>query len=171
MMLVFLLGVLTAVYVFTIGNNAWEDVVTGFVLAAALLWIYRRIMFPKPLVSNREMLLVMLQTPRYLAVFLLDVLQGTWQVAMYVVGIRSLTHPGIIKVYYSEESRVRLGIALLAMTISPGSFVIDVNHEERFALVHLIDISDPDKVRENMRRTYFNVPGSQSVRMEVQPHA
>jgi multisubunit Na+/H+ antiporter MnhE subunit len=117
------------------------------------------------------MLLVMLQTPRYIAVFMVDVLQGTWQVAMYVLGIQSLTHPGIIKVYYSEESRVRLGIALLAMTISPGSFVIDVNHEEKFALVHLIDISDPDKVRENMRRTYFNVPGSRQVRMEVLPHA
>jgi multisubunit Na+/H+ antiporter MnhE subunit len=76
-----------------------------------------------------------------------------------------------LRIHYDEESRVRLGIALLAMTMSPGSFVVNVDEEEKIALVHFIDISDPEAVREKVLRTYFSVPGTTSVKVEALRHA
>lgn len=171
MMVIFLLGVLTGVYVFTIGHWTWEDVLTGFLLSGTLLWIFRKIMFAGPFVSNREVVKVIVQTPRYILYLIRDIITGTWQVATYVVGLRKLEHPGIIRIHFEEDSRVRLGIALVAITISPGSFVVDVNHEERFVLVHLIDISDAEKVRKELRRIYFDVPGTRRDPREDRLHA
>ena len=166
MMLIFLLSALTGVYVLTIGSLAWQDVLTGFLLSVVLLWTFRKVMFAHPLVSNREVVRVIVQTPRYLLLIMLDVFIGTWRVATYVVGSRRLEHPGIVRIHFEEESRVRLGIALVALTVSPGSFVIDVNHEERFVLVHVIDVRDAEKLRAELERIYLDVPGTRRDREE-----
>jgi len=171
MIVVIQLAALTVVYLSVLGSRSWEDALTGLVLAVALLWTYRRVMFPSPLVSSREILVTAIQTPGFVIRYFLDVVSGTWQVATYVLGIRQLAHPGILRIEYDEESRVRLGIALLAMTMSPGSFVVDVDEVEKFALVHFIDISDPDAVREKVLRTYFAVPGTTSLKVEALRHA
>lgn len=160
MMLILIVAGLTGIYAMAIGSFAWEDVVLGITLSSALLWLFRSTTLRNHYQSNRATLKTLLETPRYIWTVVWDILVGTWQVTSYVVGLKKLTHPGIIKIHFDEESQIRLGIGLLALTMSPGSFVVEVNFDERFVLVHFIDISDPDRLREEIHRKYLHVPGT-----------
>lgn len=171
MTLLLVIAGLTAIYVMTLGSLAWEDLVTGFVVSSALLWLFRTKTVKRHPQSTADTILMLKETPRYLAVVGWDIVVGTWQVTLYVLGIRKLDHPGIIKIYYDEESKIRLGVALWAISVSPGSFVVDVNDEEHYILAHLIDISDPDRVREELHRKYLHVPGSHVDDEGVREHA
>lgn len=160
--MIFLLAALglAGVYAFTLGSLAWEDWLLGLALAVSLIWIYRAIAVKGHQESTFWTVRTLLQTPRYVWIVVWDVLVGTWQVATYVVGLRRLAHPGIIRIPFEEESEIRLGVALLALSLSPGSFVVDVDMENRIVLAHFIDISDPDRLRQEIHRKYFVVPGS-----------
>jgi multicomponent Na+:H+ antiporter subunit E len=173
-MIVVAVLILALTYAFTLGSLAWEDLVTGLLLASVLVMTFRKITIGDHPESASWTFRTLLQTPRYIGIVFIDVLKGTWQVATYVVGLKRLEHPGIIRIPYEEESEIRLGIALLALSISPGSFVVDVDTENRVILAHFIDISDPDKVRRDVHDKYFRVPGTHvlaDVEPEVPNHA
>jgi multicomponent K+:H+ antiporter subunit E len=170
-MLVLVIAVLTGVYALAVGSLAWQDLALGFALSSLFLWLFRSVTWRHHTQSTRQSIETLIETPRYVATVVKDIVAGTWQVTTYVVGLRKLTHPGIVKIHFDEESQIRLGIALLAMTLSPGSFVIDVSLEERFILVHFIDISDPDRLREEIHRKYLHVPGTHVTFEEGGHHA
>jgi multisubunit Na+/H+ antiporter MnhE subunit len=85
---------------------------------------------------------------------LVDIVLGTWQVATYVVGIRKLEHPGIVKIPLGNHSDASVGFIGHLVTISPGSFVVDFDWTDRTMLVHYIDASDPEKLREAVEKYY-----------------
>lgn len=171
MMRILVITGLTAIYVMAIGSLAWEDIVLGFAVSSLLLWLYRSRTVKEHEQSTSDTVRMLIQTPKYLLVVAWDVILGTWQVATYVLHLKQLDHPGIIRIYYDEESKIRLGVALWAISVSPGSFVIDVNDEEHYILAHLIDISDPDRVRADLHRKYLHVPGSHVDDEGVREHA
>jgi multicomponent K+:H+ antiporter subunit E/multicomponent Na+:H+ antiporter subunit E len=41
-----------------------------------------------------------------------------------------------------------------AITLSPGSVLIDVDWERRVMLFHFIDVTEPDKLREKIQAFY-----------------
>jgi multisubunit Na+/H+ antiporter MnhE subunit len=171
MMLVLVIAILTGVYALAVGSLAWEDLALGFALSSIFLWLFHSVRWRHHTESWRQSVKTLIEIPRYIAMLAKEILTGTWQVTTYVVGFRKLTHPGIIKIHFVEESQVRLGIGLLTMTLSPGSFLVDVNMEERFVLVHFIDISDPDRLREDIKRTFLRVPGSRTQYEKESEHA
>lgn len=162
---------LTAIYVMAIGSLAWEDIVLGVAVSSLLLWVFRSRTVKRHQQNTGDTLRMLRDTPRYMLVIIWDVLVGTWQVTAYVLHLKRLDHPGIIKIFYDEESKIRLGVALWAISVSPGSFVVDVNEDERYILAHLIDISDPDRVRAELHRKYLHVPGTHIDDEGVRDHA
>lgn len=160
--------ILSLTYAFTLGSLAWQDLLTGIVFATILVVVFRKITIGDHSENATWTFRTLLQTPRYVWTVIIDVLKGTWQVTTYVVGLKQLEHPGIIRIPFEEESEIRLGIALLALSISPGSFVVDVDMDNRVILAHFIDISDPDKLRRDVHDTYFRVPGTH-VPKDVEP--
>lgn len=85
---------------------------------------------------------------------LLDVLQGTREVAVRVLRPRRLRRPGIVRVPVGERSDRGVAVSALATTLSPGSLLVDVDWERRDLLIHVIDASDPDAVRARLQRFY-----------------
>jgi multicomponent Na+:H+ antiporter subunit E len=83
-----------------------------------------------------------------------DVLEGTWDVTLRVLGIRRLEQPGLVRVPIGERSERGVAVSSLATTLSPGTVLIDVDWERRDMLVHVIDASDPDAVRAELQRFY-----------------
>jgi multicomponent K+:H+ antiporter subunit E/multicomponent Na+:H+ antiporter subunit E len=92
--------------------------------------------------------------PKFLAMMVVDILKGTWQVATFVVGFRKLESPGIIRVPLGNHTPAGVGIVGLVVTISPGSFLVDIDWDERVMLVHYIDASAPDRLREDVEKYY-----------------
>jgi multicomponent Na+:H+ antiporter subunit E len=83
-----------------------------------------------------------------------DVLQGTWDVTLRVLGIRRLEHPGLVRVPIGERSERGVAVSALATTLSPGSALVDIDWESGDMLIHVIDASDPDAVRARLQRFY-----------------
>ena len=82
------------------------------------------------------------------------VLRGTWDVALRVLRVRPLHAPGIVRVPIGDRSERGVAVTSLATTLSPGSVLIDVDGERGDLLLHVIDASDPDAVRDEMQRFY-----------------
>ena len=146
----------TTIYALMIASTAWEDIVTGAVLSAVLLVIFRAVVLPSPLPSNRSTVRVVIAGPRYLWMMIRDIFVGTWTVAKVVLGINRDYHPGIIKIPIGQHSESAVGVAGLCLTLSPGSFLLDVDWEERVMLIHVIDASNWEQIHDEMLE-YFTL--------------
>ena len=83
-----------------------------------------------------------------------DVAQGAWDVALRVMHLRALEHPGLVRVPIGRRSERGIAVSALAMTLSPGSVLVDIDRDRGDLLLHVIDASDPDAVRERLQRFY-----------------
>jgi multicomponent K+:H+ antiporter subunit E/multicomponent Na+:H+ antiporter subunit E len=104
---------------------------------------------PSPPLAGR-----LLWFPVFAGAVLADIVTGTWDVALRVVGLRHLERPGIVRVPIGERSDRGVAVSALATTLSPGSVLVDVDWKRRDLLVHVINASDPDAVRADLQRFY-----------------
>ena len=132
----------TAIYAMMLGSAAWEDLLMGLGFSLALMAIFRSVLLPSPLPSNRRTMRVVVAVPRYLWMMARDILVGTWTVASVVTGLRKHPHPGIIKVPLGDHGERAVGVAGLCLTLSPGSFLLDIDWEERVMLLHVVDATN-----------------------------
>ncbi len=85
----------------------------------------------------------------------MDVLRGTWSVALVVLHLRPLRRPGIVRVPIGERTPLGVAVSGLVATLSPGEFLVDIDWEDRTMLIHVLDATDPDRVREVHERFYW----------------
>ena len=145
---------LASTYCLTIASFAWEDVLFGLVVASGLVAVFRKALMPANLPSAGRVLHMAIYMPVLLWMLFVDIVKGTWQVAIYVLGIRKLDHPGIVRIPLGDHSRTGVGMVSLFLTISPGSFLVDIDWEERWMLVHYMDASQPARLRRDVERYY-----------------
>lgn len=145
---------LTAVFCLTLASFAWQDIVIGLALSAGMVLIFGKRLFPRPLPRAEYVVHIITYSPVFLWMLIVDVVKGTWQVAAIVVGLRPLSHPGIVKIPLGNHSPAGVGIVGLLVTISPGSFLVDIDWEERVMLVHFMDASNPRALRREVDKYY-----------------
>ena len=145
---------LTAVYALTLGSVRPLDLAMGVLVSAALLAVSRRFVFAAAPEPAGDVLRRIAALPRFIAGVVAEVARGTLEVALVVLGRRSLECPGIVAIPIEERSAVGVAVAALAFTLSPGDVLIDVDEEERLMLVHVLDASDPEAVRARHRSFY-----------------
>ncbi len=145
---------LTAVYCLTLASIAWQDVILGAVFATVLVAGLGRRILPKPLPDVGYVLHVITYSPVFAWMLLVDVVKGTWLVASIVTGLRPLQHPGIVRVPLGNHTQNSVGIVGLIVTVSPGSFLIDVDWNDHVMLVHYMDASNPDQCRADVEKYY-----------------
>ncbi len=146
-------GLLTLVYALTLVSVDPLDLALGAVLAGLTLLGAHRLprsghAAPTPTLGR------VLRFPAFVAGLLADVAAGTWDVALRVLHLRPLERPGIVLVPIEERTPLGVAVSALATTLSPGSVLVDVDWERRVMLVHVIDASDPERVRAQHRRFY-----------------
>ncbi len=155
MYIAFILTVLTAVFAMTLASFAWEDLVTGLVMSSILVFVFRQYVLPQPWPQGRFVGIGIVFFPKLLLMILVDVFKGTWLVASIVLGLRPLSHPGILKIPMRDHSETGVAIVSFILTLSPGSFLVGYDWDERVMLVHYVDISDPDQLRADIERYYW----------------
>ncbi len=154
--LIVMAGVFTAIYALMIASLAWADLLMGLIFAIILMVVFRRVALPEGVPSNRSTLRVMLAVPRYVGMMTRDILTGTWAVTQCVVGLRPISHPGIIRVPIGDHTPSGVGVAGLCLTLSPGSFLVDVDWDERVMLIHVIDATNLEEIHDQMLE-YFTL--------------
>ncbi len=145
---------LAATYCLTIASFSWENILIGLTVATMLVAIFRKAVLPAALPDGGRVIHMIAYMPVLIWMLSIDILKGTWLVAKYVIGFQALDHPGIVKIPLGNHSRTGVGMVALFLTISPGSFLVDIDWKERWMLVHFIDASNPAKLRREVERYY-----------------
>jgi multisubunit Na+/H+ antiporter MnhE subunit len=144
------LGVL---YVLTLVSTDPIDLVTGSAVGAVLLVLMgtrlRPVRAAAPGLAAR-----IAWFPVFAGAVLVDVLKGTWDVALRVLHLRTVDSPGLIWVPLGERSDHGVAVWALVTTLSPGSVYVDIDEEGRRLLLHVLDASDPDAHRAQMQHFY-----------------
>ena len=153
-LIVIVLALLTGVYVLTLASLAWEDVVLGFAIAAVLLATFRQVLLPDRLQPMGQTVKAVAMFPVFAVMAIRSIVTGSVTVAAFVLGIRKLEHPGIVAVPVGDRTPTAVGVSGMVLTMSPGSFLVDVDWEDRMMYVHVMDASDPDGVRAELQTFY-----------------
>ncbi len=133
------------------------DLLVGAVVSGALVFGLSRFLFPERGWSGSVrggFLRRLAAFPVYAGAVVWDVIQGTWTVSLYTLGIRELRSPGIVAVPIGERTPVGIAVSTLATTLSPGTFLVAVDHEQGVMLIHAIEAGDPDEVRDSLEQMY-----------------
>jgi multicomponent Na+:H+ antiporter subunit E len=149
------LVLLTLLWALALASADPWDLLIGALLSAALLWALRGFLFTHglrhPLGGLPRRLLALV--PFAVAV-LFDVIRGTWEVTRVSLRLRPLGRPGIVAVPMGERSETGVAVTALAMTLSPGSVLVDVDWDRRVLFFHFLDASDPERLRAQQERMY-----------------
>jgi multisubunit Na+/H+ antiporter MnhE subunit len=148
------LAVLVLVYLLVLASAAPWDVAFGVLLGTGLLVATRTFILgerPAPIPNLPRRLLALVP---FAVATLADILRGTWQVALVVLHLRPLRHPGIVVVPFGERTPRGVAVTTLVSTLSPGSFLVDIDETERVMLFHVLEASDPDAVRAEFQEFY-----------------
>jgi multisubunit Na+/H+ antiporter MnhE subunit len=148
------IAALTAIYAGTLASFAPADLLFGALLPCALLLLFRQVLpREQPHAPARSLRRVCAFFP-FAGAVLWDIVVGTWTVARIVITPRPTNRPGVVVLPLDERTRTGVFISALALSLSPGSTLIAVDWEHRVMLVHLLDATDPECARDDLRRFY-----------------
>jgi multisubunit Na+/H+ antiporter MnhE subunit len=87
-----------------------------------------------------------------LAITAVDMARGSWRTAWFC--LRGGGRPGFVEL--PRGGRTRHAVALWGVLTgeAPDEVPVDIDEERDVLIVHLVDASDPDAVRERHRRAY-----------------
>jgi multicomponent Na+:H+ antiporter subunit E len=144
---------LTAVYLLSLGSVDPLDAAEGLVLATVLsLGLRGRL--ERPQGTGPSLAARVAAFPLLVGGLLTDVLRGTWDVGLRVLGLRPVECPGIVLVPIGERTELGVAVTGLLAGLSPGSMLVEVDSQRQAMLFHVIDASDPDAVRDHLDRFY-----------------
>ena len=86
------------------------------------------------------------------AVFAFDLTRSAFQVAWFSIRPRPISISSIIQVDLRTRSDLVMTLTSLAITMIPGSFVIEVDRAHTILYLHVLDLKQPDDV-EQMRQS------------------
>lgn len=148
----------TVLYLLTLASVKLWDIVQGAIITIALLIVFRRFLYQ----AGGRPAHVPKLLERFVAFWpfvghvLVDIVHGTVFVIRIVLRRRPLQCPGIVTIPIAERSANGVAVSALASTLSPGSFLVDVDEERGVMLMHVIDASDPDGVRADHQELYVD---------------
>jgi multicomponent Na+:H+ antiporter subunit E len=144
---------LTGVYLLSLGSLDPLDAAEGLVLAAALSLALRG-RLERPHGAGPSLAGRLAAFPLLVGGELVEVLRGTWDVALRVLGLRPVECSGIVLIPIGERTELGVAVTGLLAGLSPGSMLVEVDPERQAMLFHVIDASDPDAVRDHLDRFY-----------------
>lgn len=124
------------------------NLVIGFAFSYLLLW------YLQPLIGRSVYFSKVFQSLRFLAFFVKELLVANLRVAWHVVTPSSFFKPGIVAVPLERQSDLEATMLANIITLTPGSFSVDLSSDRKVLFVHVMDIDDPDLTRQELKAQY-----------------
>jgi multicomponent Na+:H+ antiporter subunit E len=150
-------ALLAVVYTATLASDDPLDVATGALLGGVVLAISHRwttrlgVLGSRPAPSTLRRALAAVPFAGAVA---WEVALGTWQVALIASGLRPLRSPGLLELPIGERSERGVAVFAMAVGLSPGTVLLEVDDDRGVLVLHAIDASDPDVLRARLDRLY-----------------
>jgi multicomponent Na+:H+ antiporter subunit E len=145
---------LAAAYLLTLASIDPLDIAMAVVASTAVLFGLRSFLLTDPPVRGRELIRRGLRLPAFTLAVLREIVVGTWQVSLIVAGLKPLARPGIVEIPIGDRTPNGVAVTALAITLSPGELLVDVDWSRGVMLIHVIDAHDPDGVRGRYEEIY-----------------
>ena len=145
---------LTAIYAAALSSADPWDLLFGALLATGLYVVFRASLAGESALPLGVFLRRVAAFPPFAWAICVDIFVGTWMVMGTVLRLRPLDQPGIIVVPLGERSRLGVFVSALAVSLSPGSTLIEIDWQRRIMLLHLLDASDPNAAKAALERFY-----------------
>lgn len=147
-------SLLGSFYLIMVASLKPLDILIGLALGAAVLVGLRDYVLPRSRAGATRVLRRVLAFPRFAAAVVVDIVRGTIEVSLVVLGLRALAAPGVVEIPIGERTPRGVAVSGLATTLSPGAVLIDVDFDRGVMLLHVLDAADPDAVRAAHERFY-----------------
>lgn len=129
-------------------NFTVQRIAVGFVFGYALLW------FLQPLIGRSVYFGKMVQIARFLIFFVKELIVANLRVAWHVVTPSSFFKPGIIAVPLEEMSDLEATLLANVLTLTPGSFAVDLSSDRSVLYVHVMDVDDLETAKRQIKEQY-----------------
>jgi multicomponent Na+:H+ antiporter subunit E len=130
------------------GELGMVNFVSGFVVSAAVIYIFRR-MFFRALYFRKVALGVTLAL-----VFSRELIKSNIAVLRVVLSRRPLIRSGVIAVPTELTNDLALTMLANMITLTPGTLTLDISHDRRYLFVHTLNLNDPEDVKREIRNAF-----------------
>jgi multicomponent Na+:H+ antiporter subunit E len=130
------------------GELGMVNFVSGFVVSAAVIYIFRR-MFFRALYFRKVTLGVTLAL-----VFSRELIKSNIAVLRVVLSRRPLIRSGVIAVPTELTNDLALTMLANMITLTPGTLTLDISHDRRYLFVHTLNLNDPEDVKREIRNAF-----------------
>lgn len=148
------LVLLTLTFCAVLASFSPGDIALGLVISAGVLLVFRGFLFggrPKPMPDLPTRLLYL---PVFVWATVWNIIKGSFEVIAVVMHLKPLREPGIVAIPIGERTPTGVAVSALATTLSPGTYLVEVDHERGVWYVHALDARDPDAVRRDHEEFY-----------------
>lgn len=120
----------------------------GFVMGYVLL------LFLQPLVGRSRYFEKVKQLVLFLSFIVKELIVANLRVAYHVVTPSQFFKPVIVAVPLEEMSALEATLLANVITLTPGSFSVDISSDRKVLYVHVMDAKDPDTARQEIKEQY-----------------
>lgn len=120
----------------------------GFLFGYALLW------FLQPVIGRSPYFDKVVRIVRFLVFFVKEMILANLRVAWHVVTPSSFFKPGIIAVPLEPQTDLEATLLANVITLTPGSFSVDLSSDRKVLYVHVMDVEDADQARQQLKDQY-----------------
>jgi multicomponent Na+:H+ antiporter subunit E len=129
-------------------GGGWEEFLAGVIIAVIISLVAGKFLITTG--KQQHILRRMLYGILYFFLFLWEMIKANIQVALIVVHPLRPIKPGIIKIKTALTKEVSMTILGNSITLTPGTFTIDINPEKRELYIHCIVVKSTD-IEENTK--------------------
>lgn len=130
------------------GRLRLPNLMVGFILGYGLL------RFLRPLIGDSRYFGKIGQVLSFAAFFIKELVVANLRIAWHVLTPSSFFKPGIVAVPLVPMSPLETTLLANVITLTPGSFSVDLSEDRRTLYVHVMDVHDPDRVRRQIKSDY-----------------
>lgn len=142
------IAALTVVWMLLWGVFSWLTLVGGFLVSILVLTV-----FPLPPVTFAGRLRPV-GLARFGSRFLIDLVVASFQLTWTALTGRRVPHSAVLAVRLAVRSDLHLTLCAEAVSLVPGSLIIDMDRAEGILYIHVFDVSGPadmDRFRRDVR--------------------
>ncbi len=127
-----------------------QEIVSGLVVAILVSLVGGRFVFAEPPPAKRGLVRRLWKAFLYIWRFLWEMIKANVHVASIVLRPTCPVKPGIVKIRTGLTRDVALTILANSISLTPGTFTVDVDPEKKELYIHCIEVKSTD-LEENTK--------------------
>jgi multicomponent Na+:H+ antiporter subunit E len=124
------------------------NLVIGFLISAAIIYLFRRMFFGRVYFKKVGLGLTMA------LVFIKELLKSNIAVLRVVLSPRLRVRSGVIAVPTELTNDVALTMLANMITLTPGTLTLDISPDRRYLYVHTLNLDDPEDVKHEIHMAF-----------------